>query len=141
MNGERGRRESGSRPQRYKLGCISLPSRKWEHPDQPGGTYRGVPQTRIRNLHRFTVEPIQLGDKIYAKVRAKYYFGSPVAGATATIKVTRTAFRDPYFPHTLLIGVTAQDYGGRATIGIGIQRGIIGGDACSRSPGGCLAIE
>ncbi len=42
--------------------------------------------------------PIQLGEKFSATIQAKYYFGSPVAGATANVKVTRTAFKDNYFP-------------------------------------------
>jgi uncharacterized protein YfaS (alpha-2-macroglobulin family) len=43
-------------------------------------------------------DPIQLGDKFQAKVRAKYYFGTPVAGAKAAIKVMRSAFDDKYYP-------------------------------------------
>ncbi len=43
-------------------------------------------------------EPVQLGDKFKAEIRAKYYFGTPVAGAKASIKVTRSAFTDNYFP-------------------------------------------
>ncbi len=43
-------------------------------------------------------DPVQLGETFKAKVRAKYYFGTPVAGAKATIKVTRSAFQDQYFP-------------------------------------------
>ncbi len=43
-------------------------------------------------------EPVQLGEKFQAKVRAKYYFGTPVSEAKASIKVTRTAFQDQYYP-------------------------------------------
>ncbi len=43
-------------------------------------------------------EPVQLGEKFQAKVRAKYYFGTPVSEAKASIKVTRTAFEDQYYP-------------------------------------------
>ena len=43
-------------------------------------------------------DPIRLGEKFQAKIQAKYYFGSPVAGAVANVKVTRTAFKDSYYP-------------------------------------------
>lgn len=43
-------------------------------------------------------EPIQLGDKFNAKIEAKYYFGTPVAGAKAQVRVERTAFSDTFYP-------------------------------------------
>jgi alpha-2-macroglobulin len=43
-------------------------------------------------------DPVQLGEVFKAKVRAKYYFGTPVSGAKASIKVTRSAFQDQYYP-------------------------------------------
>ncbi|MDZ4849564.1 MAG: alpha-2-macroglobulin family protein [Pirellulaceae bacterium] len=42
--------------------------------------------------------PIQLGEQFQATIRAKYYFGSPVTDATVNVKVTRTAFKDNYYP-------------------------------------------
>lgn len=43
-------------------------------------------------------DPIQLGDKFKAKIDAKYYFGTPVAGAKATIRVERTSYEDTFYP-------------------------------------------
>lgn len=43
-------------------------------------------------------EPVILGDKISAKIRAKYYFGSPVVNATVKYKVTRTEYTGRWFP-------------------------------------------
>lgn len=43
-------------------------------------------------------DPIQLGEKFKAKINAKYYFGTPVAGAKATIRVERTSYNDEYYP-------------------------------------------
>ncbi len=45
-------------------------------------------------------EPVRLGDTITATVRAKYYFGTPVSGATARIEVTRSIANDDYYPIT-----------------------------------------
>jgi alpha-2-macroglobulin len=43
-------------------------------------------------------DPIQLGEKFKAKIEAKYYFGTPVAGAKATVRVERTSYNDDYYP-------------------------------------------
>ncbi|HTN76563.1 MAG TPA: alpha-2-macroglobulin family protein, partial [Pirellulaceae bacterium] len=43
-------------------------------------------------------EPVMLGEKITAKISAKYYFGSPVTKAKVTYKVLRTAHRETFFP-------------------------------------------
>ena len=43
-------------------------------------------------------EPVMLGEKITAKIRAKYYFGSPVVNATVKYKVTRTDHTAQWFP-------------------------------------------
>ena len=44
------------------------------------------------------VEPIMLGEKIEAKVKATYYFGAPVTEATVKVKVTRSAHDARWFP-------------------------------------------
>jgi uncharacterized protein YfaS (alpha-2-macroglobulin family) len=44
------------------------------------------------------VEPVALGEKIEAKVEAKYYFGAPVTKATAKIKVLRYEHRTSWYP-------------------------------------------
>lgn len=43
-------------------------------------------------------DPIQLGEKFKAKINAKYYFGTPVGGAKATIRVERTSYNDEFYP-------------------------------------------
>ena len=43
-------------------------------------------------------DPIQLGEKFKAKINAKYYFGTPVAGAKANIRVERTSYNDTFYP-------------------------------------------
>jgi len=43
-------------------------------------------------------KPISLGDKIKAKLTARYYFGSPVSQARAKIKVVRSAYSERWFP-------------------------------------------
>lgn len=45
-------------------------------------------------------EPARLGETVKAKVRATYYFGTPVAGATANIQVSRTTVHDDFYPVT-----------------------------------------
>ena len=41
---------------------------------------------------------VQLGETVEAKIRAKYYFGTPVTDANVKVKVTRTAFVDDWYP-------------------------------------------
>ena len=43
-------------------------------------------------------EPVQLGEKITAKIQAKYYFGSPVAKGLVKYKVLRTNYDNQWFP-------------------------------------------
>ena len=43
-------------------------------------------------------EPVMLGDKIAAKLKAKYYFGSPVTKAKVHYKVTRTNYSQEWYP-------------------------------------------
>jgi hypothetical protein len=43
-------------------------------------------------------EPVMLGEKITAKITAKYYFGSPVTKATVKYKITRTDHSDNWYP-------------------------------------------
>ena len=43
-------------------------------------------------------EPVMLGETITAKVKAKYYFGSPVTNATVHYKVTRTPTSAIWYP-------------------------------------------
>ncbi len=43
-------------------------------------------------------EPVMLGEKITAKINAKYYFGSPVTKATVKYKVLRTSYSSDWFP-------------------------------------------
>lgn len=43
-------------------------------------------------------EPVALGDTITAKIKAKYYFGSPVTKGQVKYKVTRTAHEQRWYP-------------------------------------------
>lgn len=43
-------------------------------------------------------EPVQLGDKVTAKIRAEYYFGGPVTNATVKYKVHRTTRDVRWYP-------------------------------------------
>ncbi|MBN2024823.1 MAG: alpha-2-macroglobulin [Pirellulales bacterium] len=43
-------------------------------------------------------EPVMLGEKIAATVRAKYYFGSPVTQGTVKYKVTRASHVERWYP-------------------------------------------
>jgi len=52
-------------------------------------------------------KPVMLGEKIQAKITAKYYFGSPVTEAKVHYKVTRSAYDQPWFP----VGVWDWFYG------------------------------
>jgi hypothetical protein len=43
-------------------------------------------------------EPVVLGEKIAATIRAKYYFGAPVTDAKVKYKVTRTTYNERWYP-------------------------------------------
>jgi uncharacterized protein YfaS (alpha-2-macroglobulin family) len=43
-------------------------------------------------------EPVMLGDKITATIKAKYYFGSPVTKAKVKYKVERTSYTERWYP-------------------------------------------
>jgi uncharacterized protein YfaS (alpha-2-macroglobulin family) len=43
-------------------------------------------------------EPVMLGEKITATIKAKYYFGSPVTKARVKYKVERSQFSDRWYP-------------------------------------------
>lgn len=43
-------------------------------------------------------EPVMLGEKITAKIEAKYYFGSPVTKAKVKYKITRAKHSDSWYP-------------------------------------------
>src|SRR5258708_28107006 len=43
-------------------------------------------------------EPVMLGEKIPARITAKYYFGSPVAKAKVHYKVLRSNYTQQWYP-------------------------------------------
>lgn len=45
-------------------------------------------------------EPVSLGEKVTAKINAKYYFGSPVTNATVKLKVTRSDYDQQWYPES-----------------------------------------
>lgn len=44
-------------------------------------------------------EPVMLGEKIDAKIKAKYYFGSPVVNAKVKYKITRVSHTQDWYPY------------------------------------------
>jgi uncharacterized protein YfaS (alpha-2-macroglobulin family) len=44
-------------------------------------------------------EPVALGERVGATVKAKYYFGAPVTKAKVKYKVLRTSHSDAWYPH------------------------------------------
>lgn len=65
-----------------------------------GGTFRveEYKKPEFEVTIRSPDEPVQLGDKITAKISAKYYFGSPVTNAQVRYKVLRTPYEQHWFP-------------------------------------------
>jgi hypothetical protein len=43
-------------------------------------------------------KPVMLGEKVTAKIKANYYFGSPVVNATVKYKITRTEVAKAWYP-------------------------------------------
>ncbi len=43
-------------------------------------------------------EPVRLGEKVTATIRAKYYFGAPVTSATVKYKVLRSSYSSTWYP-------------------------------------------
>ena len=43
-------------------------------------------------------KPVQLGEKISAKISARYYFGAPVTNATVRYEVKRTSYEQQWYP-------------------------------------------
>ncbi|TWT29969.1 alpha-2-macroglobulin family protein [Blastopirellula retiformator] len=43
-------------------------------------------------------EPVMLGEKIEATITAKYFFGAPVTNATVKYKITRSDYRQDWYP-------------------------------------------
>jgi uncharacterized protein YfaS (alpha-2-macroglobulin family) len=74
--------------------------------EREGGPHVGSGSFRVEEYKKpeFEVtveaptEPIMLGEKIEAKVTAKYYFGAPVTEATVKVKVTRSAHDGRWYP-------------------------------------------
>ncbi|RCS54930.1 alpha-2-macroglobulin [Bremerella cremea] len=85
---------------------------EWEIPsDAKLGQYRlltphGSVPFRIEEYKKpefeVTVEapekPVELGEKVTAKITAKYYFGSPVTNATVKYKIQRSEFNKHWYP-------------------------------------------
>lgn len=65
-----------------------------------GGSFRveEYKKPEFEVLVEAPAKPVQLGDKVAATIRAKYYFGAPVTNATAKIKVERTPHDARWFP-------------------------------------------
>ncbi|MGH7172674.1 MAG: MG2 domain-containing protein, partial [Gemmataceae bacterium] len=74
--------------------------------DASGRTYHGGGSFRVEEYKKpeFEVtveapkEPVRLGEKIKASVKAKYYFGAPVVRAKVKYKVLRTSYDERWYP-------------------------------------------
>jgi uncharacterized protein YfaS (alpha-2-macroglobulin family) len=74
--------------------------------DASGKTYHGGGSFRVEEYKKpeFEVaieapkEPVRLGEKIKAAVKAKYYFGAPVVRAKVKYKVLRTSYEERWYP-------------------------------------------
>ena len=80
-------------------------------------------------------EPVMLGEKITATIKAKYYFGSPVTKAKVKYKVNRTSYDERWYPSGRGTGSTGRATGGSATTTTGIPAGGTGA-ARGRCPSG-----
>ena len=69
-------------------------------PDIGGGSYRveeyKKPEFEVKV--EAPSEPVMLGEKITAKITAKYYFGAPVTAAKVKYKVLRTSYSANWYP-------------------------------------------
>jgi uncharacterized protein YfaS (alpha-2-macroglobulin family) len=74
--------------------------------DQGGNRHLGGGNFRVEEYKKpeFEVtveapkEPVRLGEKINAKITAKYYFGAPVIRAKVKYKVLRSSYSDRWYP-------------------------------------------
>ncbi len=68
--------------------------------DMGGGTFRveEYKKPEFEVTVDAPAEPVMLGDRIEAKIKAKYYFGSPVTQAKVKYKVMRSAADKPWYP-------------------------------------------
>lgn len=89
------------------VGSLELPAdanlgqyRMQVHRQGPVGTFRveEYKKPEFEVLVEAPTEPVMLGEKVDATVRAKYYFGAPVTEATVKIKVTREEKLDDWYP-------------------------------------------
>ncbi|MGY8768011.1 MAG: alpha-2-macroglobulin family protein [Pirellulales bacterium] len=81
-------------PEDAKLGTYRLTT------DWGGGTFRieEYKKPEFEVTIEAPTEPVMLGEKIEAKISAKYYFGSPVTEATVKYKITRTDHHQNWYP-------------------------------------------
>lgn len=86
-------------PRDAKLGQYSLFIDQ-AHNVGGGGNFRveEYKKPEFEVLVEAPAKPVQLGDKVAATIRAKYYFGAPVTNAAAKIKVERTPHEARWFP-------------------------------------------
>jgi uncharacterized protein YfaS (alpha-2-macroglobulin family) len=86
-------------PRDAKLGQYSLAIDQ-AHNVGGGGSFRveEYKKPEFEVLVEAPARPVQLGDKVAATIRAKYYFGAPLTNATAKIKVERTPHDARWFP-------------------------------------------
>jgi alpha-2-macroglobulin len=69
-------------------------------PNMGGGTFRveEYKKPEFEVTVEAPKEPIKLGEKVTAKIKAKYYFGAPVVKAKVKYKVQRTSYANQWYP-------------------------------------------
>ncbi|GIW96744.1 MAG: alpha-2-macroglobulin [Pirellulaceae bacterium] len=82
-----GRRRSGLRSQQWRSVPCNLSFRVEEYRKPEFEVFLHAPE-----------KPVALGETIKARIEAKYYFGSPVAGGTAHVRVTRAEHQANWYP-------------------------------------------
>jgi uncharacterized protein YfaS (alpha-2-macroglobulin family) len=97
-----------SLPDEAKLGVYSISiEERVKNGDQVtttanygGGSFRveEYKKPEFEVLVEAPTEPVMLGDKISATIKAKYYFGAPVVNARVKYKVLRTGQTNEWFP-------------------------------------------
>jgi len=85
-------------------------------------------------------EPVMLGEKITATIKAKYYFGSPVTKAKVKYKINRTSYSERWYPVGPWTGSTGRAIGGSPMTTIGIPAGSTGA-ARGRCPSGGRTVS
>jgi len=98
-----GDREAAARPVPNKRGVLDAVREAVRQKHEQylgGGTFRveEYKKPEFEVTVDAPTEPVMLGEKVEATIKAKYYFGSPVTKAKVKYKVTRTGYTERWYP-------------------------------------------